>query len=430
MLKEIINTHKQGKPVGIYSVCSSNPYVMEAAMQQAQKDDSVLLIESTSNQVDQFGGYTGMKPVDFVDYVKKCSKRMQFPFERIILGGDHLGPNVWQDQSAEKAMSFALEQVEAYVKAGYSKIHLDSSMRCADDPGDNGSALSTETIAERAALLCERSEKAAIDQTSKPVYIIGTEVPVPGGAHEDLDVLKPTSIIDLAETIEITKEAFYNKHLEAAWDRVIAVVVQPGVEFSDTTVVEYDPNSAKELSLFIIQNEQMVFEAHSTDYQRKESLREMVEDHFAILKVGPALTYAMREAVFALASIEEELNPLRKAWTLSRIRVALENIMLENPKYWVKHYHGNEDDQGFARKYSYSDRIRYYWPIPEIETALTQLVKNLSTIEIPLTLLSQTMPNQYWAVRNGLIKASPEDLIRHKVGEVLQMYASATEQGK
>ena len=58
--------------------------------------------------------------------------------------------------------------------------------------------------------------------------------------------------------------------------------------------------------------DQFVYEAHSTDYQRKETLRQMVKDHFVILKVGPALTFAMREALFSLDFIEKELLDLHK----------------------------------------------------------------------------------------------------------------------
>ena len=53
----------------------------------------------------------------------------------------------------------------------------------------------------------------------------------------------------------------------------------------------------------------MVYEAHSTDYQTRDALRALVKDHFAILKVGPGLTFAMREALWALDAIDQELTP-------------------------------------------------------------------------------------------------------------------------
>jgi D-tagatose-1,6-bisphosphate aldolase subunit GatZ/KbaZ len=115
---------------GICSICSANEYVLKAAFKKAIKDNSLLLIESTSNQVDQFGGYTGMKPVDFVAYVRSLAESVDFSTNRLILGGDHLGPNTWQKEPAEIAMEKASGLIHHYVKAGYTKIHLDTSMRC------------------------------------------------------------------------------------------------------------------------------------------------------------------------------------------------------------------------------------------------------------------------------------------------------------
>jgi len=425
-LIKIIEAHKSGQSVGICAVCSSNRYVLEAAMRQAWADDTDLLIESTSNQVDQFSGYSGMTPRDFFAYVSGICEKMNFPFERVILGGDHLGPNVWQNQPAEQAMNCARDQIKAYIEAGYIKIHLDTSMSLADDPGDEYSALTTETIAERAADLCAVSEKAAEKNTNKPLYVIGTEVPIPGGAQEELAEQTPTSVDDLEETIEVTKKAFYSRNLQEAYERVIAIVVQPGVEFDDSHVIEYDREKARHLSQFIEKYDYLVYEAHSTDYQRKEKLKELVEDHFAILKVGPALTFAFREAVFALAQMEQEYLAAKLGEAKSNIISVIEKLMLKNQKYWQKHYHGDDAALYFARKYSFSDRIRYYWPDPEIDGALKKLISNLKGNPVPLSLLSQYLPNQYWAVRDGEIRNDPEDLIHHKIGEILRDYAYAT----
>ena len=40
--------------------------------------------------------------------------------------------------------------------------------------------------------------------------------------------------------------------------------------------------------------------------------------------------------------------------------------MLEEPHWWKKYYEGDPHAQRLARRYSYSDRVRYYWPDPEI----------------------------------------------------------------
>ena len=51
-------------------------------------------------------------------------------------------------------------------------------MSCAGDP----IPLAPETVAERAAVLCFAAESVATDcQREQLSYVIGTEVPVPGG---------------------------------------------------------------------------------------------------------------------------------------------------------------------------------------------------------------------------------------------------------
>lgn len=422
--------HKKGQPVGIVSICSANRFAVEAAMLQAKADGGSVLIEATSNQVDQFGGYTGMNPAQFAAFVQEIARKMDFSFENVVLGGDHLGPNVWQNETADSALAKAREQIRAYVAAGFGKIHLDTSMRCAGDP----IPLPPAIAAERAADLCRAAESALAENSAlkhPPLYVIGTEVPLPGGAQEELHSLEPTEARDAQRTIALTRKAFLERGLEAAWERVIALVVQPGVEFGDAAVVEYRREKAAALSRLIEQYDTLVYEAHSTDYQAGEALRQMVEDHFAILKVGPGLTFALREAVFALAEIEKEWLAGKKGVSLSNIRETIDAVMRENPRYWQKHYNkGSEAEIAFARRFSYSDRVRYYWPNPRIGQALDQLVWNLKTYPAPPALLSQYLPLQYRAVREQRLINDPLHLIRHKIMEVTAVYSAAAGAGK
>jgi D-tagatose-1,6-bisphosphate aldolase subunit GatZ/KbaZ len=326
-LGETIRRHKAGEPVGIYSVCSAHPTVVQAAIEQADADGSYVLIEATSNQVDQFGGYTGLRPAGFRDLVLGIADQSGFARERVVLGGDHLGPNRWQRETASAAMDKADVLIASYVEAGYSKIHLDCSMSCADDP----TVLPDETVAARTARLLRVAEDTAhrvgIDA---PVYVIGTEVPVPGGAHETLHQLTPTPADRARRTIATHRAAFAKLQLDHVWPRVAALVVQPGVEFDHQAVFDYQRDATVELRRVLDTEDNLVFEAHSTDYQRPAQLRELVEDHWAILKVGPALTFAMREALFALAHIESELvaEPSR-----SNLIDVIERCMLDDPTH-------------------------------------------------------------------------------------------------
>lgn len=424
-LADVIGEHLDGSDRGIYAICSINRLVLEASMQQALEDESLLLVESTSNQVDQFGGYSGMTPAGFVQYIHGVAEKCGFPAERLILGGDHLGPNSWRGLGGCEAMAKACDLMEACVRAGYTKLHLDASMVCTGDRVDQYGGLPEETVAERTAILCEAAERAAVPGTGNRLYVVGTEVPPPGGAtgaDEGIHVSLPQ---DVERGLQLTRDQFKLRSLDEAWERVIAVVVQPGVEFGHDSVFKYDREKAAVLSAMISRDRGLVFEAHSTDYQTPGSLKEMVEDHFAILKVGPWLTFAMREALFALAAIEEELLGGRKSAELSRLPEKMEAVMLANPVYWEKYYLGDDEERRLARIYSYSDRSRYYWPQEELQKSLQRLFENLDREGIPLTLLSQHLAAQYHGVRAGRLQPECASLVADKIREVTAAYAYA-----
>lgn len=432
-LTQLVAAQKQGRAVGVCSICSANRFVLEAAMLSGKTDPAPLLIEATSNQVNQFGGYTGMTPQEFADYVEATAHRMAFPYSRVMLGGDHMGPNPWQHEPATVAMANARELVRDCIRAGFRKIHLDTSMPCAGDPLDARGALPMKLAVARAvdlAKVCEAALAELPPHSIAPVYVIGTEVPPPGGAKEKLAHARPTEVHDAQQSIESTRQAFFAEGLEAAWQRVIAVVVQPGVEFGELSVIPYHRSQeTAALKELIERYPTLVFEAHSTDYQSRNPLRHLVEDHFAILKVGPWLTLAFREAVFALEHIEQEWLSGRTSVTFSHMRQALERAMLAKPQHWQKHYHGAGHEVAFARRFSYSDRIRYYWTEPEVNAALLMLLANLNEYPPPPPLLSQYLPVQGWAVREKIIENRPVDLIHHKIQEVLEIYAAATHPG-
>ncbi|MHC5147488.1 D-tagatose-bisphosphate aldolase, class II, non-catalytic subunit [Stenotrophomonas rhizophila] len=418
-VQSLIAAHRQGHPVGLYSVCCSNAQVLLAAMQVAQRYDTLLLIEATSNQVDQFGGYTGMTPPQYRDYVLQLARDAGFPAERLVLGGDHLGPNAWQKGPAATAMANARDLIAAYVAAGFHKIHLDCSMSCADDP----TPLPDAIVAARSAELARIAERAAAEHgLPPPVYVIGTEVPIPGGEASLAGGLQVTTPAAAATTLAIHREAFSAPDLLPAWDRVIAMVVQPGVDFDHSSVHYYDPAAAAELSAFVEQQPGIVFEAHSTDYQTEAGLHALVRDHFAILKVGPAATYAFREAVFALAVIERELLPPAQH---SQLIEVLDRCMVDKPASWRSYYQGDEHELRLLRAYSLSDRSRYYWGEPAVQAALDTLVANLTAHAPPQMLLSQFMPEQLKAIEAGELRPAPLALIQHKVALRLAEYARA-----
>jgi D-tagatose-1,6-bisphosphate aldolase subunit GatZ/KbaZ len=418
-LADTISRHKAGEAVGIYSVCSAHPTVVQAAIAQAAADGSYVLIEATSNQVDQYGGYTGLRPAEFRELVLGIADRNGFARQRVVLGGDHLGPNRWQRESASAAMAKAEVLIAAYVEAGYTKIHLDCSMSCADDP----TVLPDETVASRTARLLRVAEVTARRAGSDgPVYVIGTEVPVPGGAHETLGRLAPTPADRARRTIAAHRATFAELDMEHVWSRVIALVVQPGVEFDHLNVIDYEHTATADLRRVLDTENNLVFEAHSTDYQRPAQLRELVVDHWAILKVGPALTFAMREALFALALIEAELVPRPSRSNLIEV---IERRMLAEPEHWRGYYDGDPLTQRTSRRYSYSDRLRYYWADDEVDNARQTLLANLDRVGIPLPLISQFLPVQYGRIRTGELEQAAQSLVIDRIRDAMRPYARA-----
>jgi D-tagatose-1,6-bisphosphate aldolase subunit GatZ/KbaZ len=421
---EILLAQKRGEARGIPSLCSAHPWVLKTTLHGG----SSVLIEATCNQVNQFGGYTGMTPADFVAFVRGLAGENP---QRIIFGGDHLGPSPWQDEPVNRAMPRAVEMVQAYVHAGFTKIHLDASMRLGDD--DLSRPLDLELAARRTALLARATEDTAktvgADLSPRngdvsaqlPRYVIGTEVPIPGGATEHEDGVSVTKVEDARRTLDITHAAFVEAGLESAWERVIALVVQPGVEFGDDFVLDYNADAARDLARFS-ETIPLVYEAHSTDYQTRRNLQNLVRDHFAILKVGPALTFAFREAVFSLASIEGELIAEEQR---SHLLETLDAAMLRDPRHWQKHYRGTQEQQAFARKFSLSDRVRYYWTDAAVQAALKKLFSNIEQVTIPLPLLSQYAPRVFELVRAGELPNRAASLVDQSICAVLDDYDAA-----
>jgi D-tagatose-1,6-bisphosphate aldolase subunit GatZ/KbaZ len=421
-LLDLVQRHRAGEPVGIYSVCSAHPLVLRAALTHAQAVGGYALIEATANQVNQFGGYTGLRPAAFCDLVRSLQDEMGLPRERVLLGGDHLGPTAWQSQPAAAALQAAAVMTAEYVSAGYRKIHLDCSMACADDP----LALSEEIVAERAAELCAQAEDAWQRSGGEPpVYVIGTEVPIPGGATETLHELAVTEPQAALATVAAHGTAFRRRGLERAWERVIGLVVQPGVEFGHDRVVGYVPAKAQRLSACLEAVPRLVFEAHSTDYQTPQALHALVRDHFAILKVGPALTFAVREAIWALDQIEREW---RGADRSSRVRETVLAAMRKNPAHWRKYYHGAEQVLDLQLASSLSDRIRYYWREPEVAAAIERLSAHFDSGSPPISLLRQYLPAAYEAVRSGELPVTVQHIVTHHVSQVLASYSAACNQ--
>jgi D-tagatose-1,6-bisphosphate aldolase subunit GatZ/KbaZ len=420
--------NKRNEVVGFTSVCSANQLVVETALEHAKQRNLVVCFESTGKQVNQFGGYVGMQPKQFAKFVKQTAEKAGLRKDQVVLGGDHLGPDSWQCETSDVAMSKARELIRQCVCAGYRKLHLDPSMPCRDDVCHGRPYISVETIAERTAFLCESAEDAiktgAGDETQL-AYVVGTDVPPPGGEYDDNSEIPASSVEETEETINQIRRAFSRRGLESAWTRCVALVVQTGATFGPEIVKDYDSRKTKDLKVWIRNTDSLVFEAHSTDFQTTEALTNMVKDHFAILKTGPCLTFAMREALYALAHMERELLSDRRGIILSRLPEVMQDLMMTDQVHWRKYYSGDVSYLRYISTYGFSDRIRYYWTNPRIKEAVVRLFQNLTRFGIPLPLLSQYMPAQYETVREGSLTCTPRHLVQSKIMEMLDRYAHA-----
>ncbi len=409
-LRAIVADNRAGLARGLPSWCTAHGRTLLAILRRHRDGDDPILIEATCNQVNQHGGYTGMTPAGFRTFVEGLARRAGVAARRIILGGDHLGPNPWKGRPAAEAMSEARAMVRAYVEPGFDKIHLDASMACADDR-----TLSEDAMAERAAELCAVAESARGGR--ELVYVVGTEVPVPGGETVALDALAVTTPEAAARTLELHRVAFAKRGVGDAMDRVIGLVVQPGVDMGNAQVFAFDRGKAAALSAAVCDLPGILYEAHSTDFQTEDALAELVACHFGILKVGPSLTFAFREAVVAMAGIEERLNISGRSDILAVLVAAMD----ENPAHW-RGYVAADALEPIARLYGLSDRVRYYWPEPAVEAAVQKLLANIDAARVPPGLISQLVGQMLPEDRTTPLS---ERIIEAKVGAVVDAYRRA-----
>lgn len=372
-LARIIARNRAGEAVAIPSVCTAHPDVLEACLTLAETLDQPIVVEATSNQVNQDGGYTGLKPADFISFVNDIAIRSDVRQDRILFGGDHLGPQAWRKVPASQAMEKAHKMVADYAAAGFTKIHLDCSEGCANEPAQ----LTDEVTANRSAALAATALEHAPDPM-KLLFVIGTEVPPPGGARTDDDGdIPPTTSGSAKATLSAHRDAFTALNLPLG--QIGGLVVQPGVEFSPMEVHHLPLRRDPHLLAALTDWPHLCLEAHSTDYQHPDSYPRLAQLGFAFQKVGPALTFAWREALYALDAIR-----MQNGWASGPSLVeTMEEVMLAEPCYWQGHYHGSSAAPRTERHFGLADRIRYYWPTPKAQQTVQRLMADLDAKRLP-----------------------------------------------
>lgn len=399
-LRDIIRQNRAGAAVAIPSVCSAHPDVLRASLAMAERLDRPIVIEATSNQVNQDGGYTGMTPVEFIASVNDLADGVGADRARIIFGGDHLGPQAWRGMPAEAAMAKADVLVRDYAAAGFGKIHLDCSEGCAGEAPQLGDAVTAERSARLARISCAAR--------SDVLFVVGTEVPPPGGARVDEDGDIPPTSPDAARKTLDAHEAEFG---ELA-GKIGGLVVQPGVEFSPTAVHPLPLDRDPGLLGAFKDRPGICLEAHSTDYQEDAVYPRLAALGFAFQKVGPALTFAYREALYAL----DQMRPSKGG-----LQAAMEALMTAHPAHWTGHYAGTEADLYQQRHYGLADRIRYYWPLSEARAAVQALEEDL-TQPMSDAVLAQAFRQDVLDLAEGLKGGQIQRLVHAQIQSALAPY--------
>ena len=411
LLRQIVRESRAGRPVAIPSVCSAHPDVIRPSLSRAATLGRAVVVEATSNQVNQDGGYTGQRPAEFIAMVRDIAANVGLDPAQLVFGGDHLGPQAWHRLDAEAAMAKADRLVRDYVAAGFGKIHLDCSEGCQGEDPVQGDAVT----AARSAKLARACVETAGDSTDL-MFVIGTEVPPPGGARVDEGGDIPaTDPVHARATLEAHHAAFAAQGV--AFDAVVGLVLQPGVEFSPMHVHHFPTDRTLPYRPVLADWPGIVLEAHSTDYQHPQVFRSLAAQGFAFQKVGPALTFAWRQAAYGLDLIRG-LSGDQNAGLMQ----VMEAVMTAAPQHWQGHYRGDEAALFTARHFGLADRIRYYWPVPQAQAALTDLCDWVARATLPEPLLLQVFAQPLLDRAEGLGGAFSDRLLQASVQLALDPY--------
>lgn len=348
---------------GIPSFCTANFDVIEIIFKFAKINRFPILLESTSNQVNQDGGYTGLKPKNFKNKIYKIASEYRIKKQKLFLGGDHLGPLPWKRLKENKAMENAKELVKQYINAGFKKIHLDTAILCL-----NQKKISREEVVSRCTKLIKNIPKKKLNSI---FFVVGTEVPAAGGG----DNVKP--IVTKMNNIKkdyLSYRKFISKFLSRK-KQTFGLVIDPGIGFQNRTLTKSNFNKINQKKNFSLKNN-FIFEAHSSDYQSLADLKKLCNKNFKFLKVGPELTYFFMRAILLMEKVERNIF-----FKNSNLKEVLLLQMDKNKKYWYKYYSKTKYDTEFLKLHSLLDRARYYWDNKKVRQSKKILFKNINSLK-------------------------------------------------
>ena len=338
------------------SFCTSNFEVLNFLMIYSKIHKLPVLIECTSNQVNQYGGYTKLKPINFYKKIMNLKNKFKLKKENVLIGADHLGPLPWKHLDEKKALKNAIKLFKDCINAKFNKIHIDTGIKLKKD-----SSLSKKIIIERCKKIYNSVNKKKLNHIK---FVFGTEVPVAGGGGGNKMLL--TSLKAIKKDIEEYKKI----------RKRFSLVVEPGLNFTNNKVYKLNMKNFKQ-KYILSKKDKFSFEAHSTDFQQYKSLKKLVKNNFLYLKIGPELTFNFMKAVLYMQSLEKKFFNGRK----SNIQNNISSIMDKKKIYWKNYYKGKKKVIENLKFNSFLDRSRYYWNEKKIIQSLSILKKNINKLK-------------------------------------------------
>ena len=343
------------------SFCTSNIEVIKSILFFCHIKKLPCLIECTSNQVNQHGGYTNKTPKMFIKEILSISKKIKFNSKKLFLGGDHLGPLPWKKRSKTVAIKNSISLINDYLDQKFCKIHIDTSIKCKNDEYIN-----SDIIFERTNEILNNDN---IKKKIKDKFlVVGTEVPLSGSGDNE-NIIKTSKKQIETEVIKF-KKILKKQNLK---NNIFGLVIEPGMKYMHSSVTK--PNftnftNKKNIS----KKNNFVYEAHSTDYQSKKILKQLVKNNFKFLKVGPELTYSYSRSLFFMENIEKNNFKLKN----SNIKKIIFSSMLKNRKYWEGYYEKKTPELLLNSKL---DRMRYYFNSKPVVNSIKTLKKNINLLD-------------------------------------------------
>ena len=356
-----MNINELIKKYAMPSFCTANEEVIKIILLYCKIYNLPCLIECTSNQVNQFGGYIKKTPKEFSNLIFKIARTIKLNKKNIFLGGDHLGPLPWNNKNSNLAIKNSIELINNYISNKFCKIHIDTSVQCKNDKVFNSQIKFDRTK--------KILKKIKLKKKSNIFYVVGSEVPISGSDKKKL--LKPTSIYTIKKDSNIFSELLFKKSCKK---KNFGLVIEVGMKYMDKYIQKPNLKNFLQKKNFSLKNN-FIYEAHSTDFQSINTLKKLVNNNFKFLKVGPELTYLYSRSLLLMQKIEKHFIEKNK----SNFNENLIQEMLKNNKYWINFYEKNNYNQFLNSKY---DRSRYYLGTKKVKNSIGKLRLNINNLNL------------------------------------------------